>query len=171
MRTTLVALAAAAVLATVAGCGQPVKVEAGPPTTEPASDIATPVGPTSGATGTTTVPVEPSSLPADATAIPATQVDATAMPKELKYGNEAWQFDGGRSLRLTAITLTGCGDVSAKVVDQKPDAVRITVTSMDTPQGGKPDDQICTQSLTPKPVTVHLDDPLGDRTIYLAGGR
>ena len=165
------ALAAASVLATLAGCGQPVEVEAVPPATESASEIVTPVGPSGDPSGTTTVPVDPSSLPADATAIPATQVDATAMSKELKYGNEAWQFDGGRGLRLTAITLTGCGDVSAMLVDQNPEAVRITVRLMDTPQGGRPDDQVCTQSLTPKPVTVHLDEPLGDRTIYLAGGR
>lgn len=183
MRALLISTAAGLVL--LAGCGQAVPTGSSGPTgptqtEESATIIATAVRPGGkpqdpGATPEPPVSRAPSGtglvVPPGVTQLPPEQVDASALPMEYDERGLVWVFDDGFSLQMFAMATSGCGGVEARVVDQTATEVRISMGAMDQPQGGSPDDQMCTTVLTPKPVTVTLDAPLQDRKVFLATGR
>lgn len=111
-------------------------------------------------------------VPDGVTTVPADQVDSSALPAYYEHRGQVWMFDDGYSLQMFAAASTGCSDAEAVVVDQSGTDVRITLRPLPAPPGGMPDDGgVCTTVMTPRPVTVTLDQPLGDRKIYLASGR
>jgi hypothetical protein len=184
MRALLFATLAAAAVIGLAGCGQD--------TAAPASDTST------GAEVTTTPSLPPVSkptkpaepepprgtpeppvtqgptglvVPDGVTQVPAEQVDSSAVPVYSEHSGQVWLFDDGRSLQLFATATSSCTDAEAVVVDQSDADVRIMLRPLPSPPGGLPDGGACAAVMTPKPVVVTLDAPLGDRMIYLAGGR
>lgn len=194
MRALLTTAAAALTLGVLAGCGDASTPAASdqtttttttserPPKTEPEaptpSDVATPEPPAAGKPqnptgGEAPVTIGPNGpvVPAGVTEVPASQVDASALPTYVEYGNKVWQFEDGFSLQLFASASSSCTGAEAVVVDQTADAVKIVVRPLDQPQGGRPDDGICTMVMTPVPVTVTLDQPLRDRKVLLSAGR
>ncbi|GAA1225100.1 hypothetical protein GCM10009676_03580 [Prauserella halophila] len=66
----------------------------------------------------------------------------------------------------TSLTITaqegGCGEASAEVTDQGADTV--TVLLVETEPAGK---KMCTMDIRHPPVTVELEQPLGERTLVL----
>ena len=198
MRALLIAGAAAAALAGLTGCGQDDGAAAGPEqarTTEPPSTLATKVPPEpTGITPTppNTKPQDPSSGPArppgttpsapvsmsptgpvvppGVRQVPSAQIDASAVPEYYEHRGLVWVYDDGHSLQMFAAASSGCGGVEAQVSESAGE-VRIDMRPMPQPQGGPPDGEMCTTVITPRPVTVALDAPLGDRMIYLSGGR
>jgi hypothetical protein len=145
---------------------------------EPPSDVAEPTPPVGGkpqhpSTGQPPVTIGPDGpvVPDGVTEVPSSQVDASASPNYLEYGNKVWAYDGGFSLQFFAAASSSCTGVQATVTDQSSDSVKILVQSLDSPQGGRPDDGPCAMVMTPTPVTVTLDSPLQDRRILLSGGR
>jgi hypothetical protein len=138
-----------------------------PPTRESEPPTTTPSAPTSASPSGGDVPV-------GAARVPAGQVDASALPGYYAHRGEVWVFDQDRSLRMFAMASSGCTDAEAAVSDQSVSEVRITLRALPQPPGnrpGRPDGGVCTQVLTPRPVTVTLAEPLGDRTIHLSAGR
>jgi hypothetical protein len=97
-------------------------------------------------------------------------VDATAVPEYYQHRGLVWVYDGGYSLQMIAAANSGCGDAEAKIVDQSASAVRIVLRSLPGAMGG-PEDTACSGAITPLPVTVSLDAPLGQRRVFLAAGR
>jgi hypothetical protein len=129
-------------------------------------------------TATPSAPTSPSrpggDVPVGAARVPAGQVDAAELPSYYAHRGEVWVFDHDRSLRMFAMASSGCTDAEAVVSDQSASEVRITLRALPQPPGnrpGGPDGGVCTQVLTPRPVTVTLAEPLGDRTIHLSAGR
>jgi hypothetical protein len=111
-------------------------------------------------------------VPAGVEQVPAAQIDASALPVYYEHHGDVWVFDDGYSLEMFAAASSGCTDAEAVVVDQSADDIRITLRPLPSPPGGRPDSGgACTAVMTPKPVTVRLDQPLGDRMIYLGIGR
>jgi hypothetical protein len=185
MRALLISTAAAG-LVLLAGCGQAVPTGSSGPsgptqTEEPPTVIATAVRPGDkpqdpGATPEPPVSKAPTGtglvVPPGVTQLPPEQVDASALPpSEYDEHGLVWMFDDGFSLQMFAMATSGCGGVQAKVVDQTATEVRISLGPIDQPQGGGADDEMCTAVITPRPVTVTLDAPLGDRKVFLASGR
>jgi hypothetical protein len=103
--------------------------------------------------------------------VPASQIEASALPSYFEYGNKVWAYDGGFSLQLFAAASSSCTDAEAVLVDQSADTVKIVVRPLDQPQGGRPDDGACAMVMTPKAVKISLDTPLQDRLIVLSAGR
>jgi hypothetical protein len=104
--------------------------------------------------------------------VPAAQVDASALPTYYKLHGDVWVFDDGYSLEMFAAASSGCTDAEAVVVSQSSSEIKLTLRPLDSQPGGRPDGGgACTAVMTPKPVTVRLDQPLGDRMIYLGIGR
>jgi hypothetical protein len=148
------------------------------PAPEPPSTAVEPTPPASGkpqdpSGGQAPVTIGPNGpvVPPGVTEVPASQVDASALPNYVEYGNRVWAFNGGFSLQFFASASTACAGLEARVVDQASDTVKILVQPMDMPQGGRPDDQPCAMVMTPQVVTVTLDTPLQDRTVVLSAGR
>jgi hypothetical protein len=192
MRAFLIATTAVLAAGVLAGCGdqatqdasdaagqttvtqseRPAKTPPKLPTdiAEPTPPAGKPQNPSSGEPPVSLGPNGPV-VPDGVTEVPASQVDASAVPAYFEYGNKVWQYDGGFSLQMFASASTSCNGVEARVVDQSSDTVKILVQPLDAPQGGRPDDGVCAMVMTPKPVTVTLDSPLQDRKIVLSGGR
>lgn len=184
MRALLFAGLAAAAVVGLVGCGQesapangkpagPTTVSTQrPPVSKPISRPPEPKPP-AGATPSAPVSVGPSGVvvPDGVTQVPADQVDASALPAYYDHHGEVWVFDDGYSLQMFAAASSGCSDAEAVVVDQSASGVRITLRPLPEPPGGRPDDSACTAVMTPRPVTVALREPLGDRKIYLGIGR
>lgn len=198
MRASLIAAAAGLVLAGLAGCGEGTGPAApNPSSTAPAAsssvDVAEPTGPVvdvtptppdgkpvdppadppAGAAPTAPVSLSPTGpvVPAGVEQVPSARVDVSAVPEYYEHRGLVWVYDGGRSLQMFAAASSGCGDAAARVVDQSAAEVRIVLESLPQPQGGSADGDICTTVMTPRPVTVALDAPLGTRTVVLSGGR
>ena len=157
-------------LLALAACGQVADQSTGAQpgsTTGPA--VSTPPSPTSTSLPPLTAAPPPgSATPPGATLLPKDQVDTGALPSHYTE-RRVWAFDGGRSLQLFAMARTGCSGVTARVADQGPDAVHIVISPMNIPQGGPADGGgMCTQVITPRPVTVTLDAPLGNRKVFVA---
>ncbi len=189
MRALLIATTAALALGVLAGCGnEPARTasdqsdqssQTQKPPPETPSDIVEPTPPGPGgkpqdpAGGEPPVTIGPDGpvVPAGVTEVPAAQVDASALPNYFEYGDKVWMFNDGFALQMFAAASSGCSESEATVVDQSADSVKILVRPLDGPEGGRPDDGACTAVMTPRPVTVTLDTPLQDRTIYLSAGR
>lgn len=145
---------------------------------EPPSVIAEPTPPAGGkpqnpSSGEPPVTIGPDGpvVPDGVTEVPASQVDTSALPVYVEFGNKVWMYNSGFALQFFASASSSCTGAQASVVDQSPDAVKIVVTPLDTPQGGRPDDGACAMVMTPTPVTVTLDTPLRDRKVLLSAGR
>lgn len=192
MRAFLIATTAVAALGVLAACGnqttpaasdqagqtsqtseRPSKTEPEPPSViaEPTPGAGEkPRNPSGGEPPVTIGPNGPV-VPDGVTEVPASQVDTSALPVYVEFGNKVWMYDGGFALQFFASASSSCTGAEAAVVDQAPDAVTIVVRPLDAPQGGGPDDGVCAMVMTPTPVTVTLDSPLQDRKILLSAGR
>lgn len=192
MRAFLIATTAVAALGVLAGCGDQTTPAASDqagqtsPTSErpsktapaPPSVIAEPTPPAGGkpqnpSGGEPPVTIGPNGpvVPDGVTEVPAAQVDTSALPVYVEFGDKVWMYDGGFALQFFASASSSCTGAEATVVDQSSDSVKILVRPLDTPQGGRPDDSACAMVMTPTPVTVTLDTPLQDRKILLSSGR
>jgi len=90
--------------------------------------------------------------------IPAGQVDAAALPEG--YPRLVWTQEGGSVLGAYGQE-GGCTQVRADLVEQTAESVRIMFVEL-TPTTGP-----CTMDLRFPPLTVRLDEPLGDRMVVL----
>ncbi|GAB1514183.1 hypothetical protein JCM33774_62250 [Actinophytocola sp. KF-1] len=151
-----------------------------PPETPTPSDVAPteqppPAGkPQNPTDGTPRITVDGNELvvPPDLKAVPAAQVDASAVPGYYgEHRGKVWLHADGFTLETISYASSGCTDAEAVLVDQGPDSVKIVLRPLDQPLGGKPDDSICATVMTPRPVTVALDQPLRDRKVLLSAGR
>jgi hypothetical protein len=176
-------LLAAIVTVGLAGCGQdetPAREQAGgttsTTTTPPKSEPPATKPPTKPSPPQTSGPSGPSGgdVPVGATQVPAARVDADGLPSYYAHRGEVWVFDHGRSLRMFAMASSGCTDAEAVLSAQSASEVRVTLRALPQPPGarpGRPDGGVCAEVLTPRPVTVTLAEPLGDRTVHLSAGR
>lgn len=175
MRALLCAAAAIAVVG-LAGCGSDATPAREQPVGTPSSTATR--GSEPPLPSTSSAPQKPGSsdvdVPAGATRVPAGQVDAAGLPSYYAHRGEVWLDEDGRSLRMFAMASSGCTDAEAVVSDQSASEVVITLRALPQPPGarpGRPDGGVCTEVLTPRPVTVTLNQPLGDRAIQLRAGR
>lgn len=196
MRALLIATVAALGLGVLAGCGERSGPGAAgqtstvtsvtssadgkaPPVTPSPSVVVEPTPPGGkpqdpGANaGTPPVSMGPDGpvVPPGVTEVPAAQIDASALPEYYEQRGRVWVFDDGFSLQMFAAGSSGCTDAEAVVVDQSADSVKILLRPLSGPQGGRPDDSVCTAVMAPRPVVVQLDTPLRDRKILLSAGR
>lgn len=197
MRALLVAGATAAALVGLAACGQagpeagqeqtrtteprstvttkvppePTGITPTPPNTKPQDPPSDPAGPPS-TPPSTPVSLSPTGpvVPPGVTQVPSAQVDASGVPEYYDHRGLVWVYDGGYSLQTFASASSGCGGVDARVSESATE-VRIDMRPLPQPQGGPPDGEMCTTVITPRPVAVALDAPLGERMVYLTGGR
>jgi hypothetical protein len=116
---------------------------------DPTLTIAPPSTPTEG----------PGGPPADAVAIPGSQLEATALPEG--YPKEAWTVGDGRIVPVRAQE-GGCSKASAEVGEQSD--TRVLITLVDTEPT---DSRICTTDIRHPIVSVTLDKPLANRTVVL----
>lgn len=193
MRALLIASVTAATLIGLAGCGQSddggqatdqptdqTSAESAPATTEPSltptppsTKLDEPPPSTNPAAPAPPVSIENQEpiVPPGVTQVPAAQVDASAVPEYYDHRGLVWSFDDGRALQTFAMATSGCGGAEASLTGETETEVRIELRPLDQPQGGPADGRMCTTVMTPRPVTVALDAPLGDRTVVLDGGR
>lgn len=196
MRALLTTATAALTLCVLAGCGDASTPAASdqnsttttsssaappsktPPATPTPSDVATPVPPAgkpqNPTSGEPLLKIEGGEVvvPPGVTELPASQVDASAVPRyEDEFSRKAWLHEDGFTVEVIGYASSGCTGVEARVVDQTPDAVKIILSPLDQPPGGKPDDSMCSTVMTPRPVAVTLDQPLADRKVMLSSGR
>lgn len=128
----------------------------------------------SGADGADRAPVElpresgqgagrkPAQPPAsqDGEPVPPERVDASGLPRG--YPVEVSVAGDGRTLRLVGQE-GGCSEASAELGEQRGD--RVAVTMVETKPTSK--DIACTMDMRYPPLTVTLDEPLGDRMVLL----
>jgi hypothetical protein len=197
MRALLTTATAALTLCVLAGCGDASTPAASdqttttttsstsaappsktPPETPTPSDVATPEPPAgkpqNPTSGEPLLTIEGGKVvvPKGVTELPASQVDASALPQYGgDYSGKAWLHEDGFTVETIAYASSGCTSAEAVVVDQTPGAVKIILRPLDQPLGGKPDDSICATVMTPRPVAVTLDQPLADRKVMLSAGR
>ena len=186
MRAVLFAMLVAATVAGLAGCGpEPAPAQSADTPTVTPSVTPTQTSPSTPATkpppkppaGTaTSVPlsVGPSGVVVPGpgvTQVPADQVDARALPDYYDHHGEVWVFNDGYSLAMFAAASSGCSDAQAVVVDQSATEVKVMMRPLNHPPGARPDGGACTAVITPRPVTVTLREPLGDRTVHIGIGR
>lgn len=195
MRALLIAGVAVALVG-LAGCGQEAdpagsgpeqttvdpstlatKIPPEPPAVTPTPPETKPQDPPSGedrpATPSAPVSMAPTGpvVPAGVKQVPSAQIDASAVPEYYEHRGLVWVYDDGYSLQMFATARSGCGGMEARIANESATEVRIAMGPMPQPQGGPPDGTACTEVMTPRPVTVALDAPLGDRKIYLEAGR
>lgn len=96
--------------------------------------------------------------PAGGTALPAAQVDATALPDG--HPRLVWTRNGGRTVGVYGQE-GGCSQVRADLLEQTATVVRIDLVET-IPTTGP-----CTMDLRFPPLTVRLDEPLGQRSVLL----
>ena len=181
LRGTLMAVAVAGSLGALAGCGQADRGATGDVASNPASSTTAPPSqprvteplPPGSPPSSSPLPVAPplgSNVPPGATALPKEQVDTGALPPYYKNG-PVWVSGGGHTLTFTAAAKDACTGLTARVVEQSTDAVRIEIGPTDVPQGGSPDaPSFCAQVITPRVLTVELKAPLGNRKVYFTEG-
>lgn len=156
-------LSVAAVILLVAACGQstdgaepasqPGTTKSVSLTTESPSIVVPP-------TGVATPPTPEPGPPPGGTVLPKDQVD-TGLPD-----TSVAVTPDGRTLTLTVMARDACSGVEATVTEETATAVKVLLTPMQAPQGGRPD-QICAQVLTPRQVTVQLKEPLANRKVLI----
>jgi hypothetical protein len=188
MRALLITAAATVTLVGLAGCGQDVDPAQGQPPLSTSSTPAEAPSVTPPPTKSPELPVDPTKAPAPPSApvsisptgpvvppgvtqVPATQVDVSAVPDYYDHRGLVFAYDEGRSLQAFAMASSGCAEAEARLTEQTATDVRIELRALAQAQGGSPDSKMCTTVLTPRPVTVTLDAPLGDRTVHLSAGR
>lgn len=197
MRALLTTATAALTLCVLAGCGDASTPAASDQTTTTTTSSSTPAAPPSKTPPVTPTPSDAATPPAagkpqnptsgepllkieggkvvvppGVTELPVSQVDASAVPRyESDFSRKAWLHEDGFTVEVIGYASSGCTGVQGRVVDQTPDAVKIVLSPLDEPQGGKPDDSMCTTVMTPRPVAVTLDQPLSDRKVMLSSGR
>ncbi|MFC0432409.1 hypothetical protein [Kutzneria buriramensis] len=93
------------------------------------------------------------------TRVPAGQVDATGVTTDIQP--VVWEQDGGRTLAVVAEE-GGCVRVSGRLSKQTATEVDFQVVSVVVKH------VVCPQFVRNVWVTVHLDAPLGDRTVVLS---
>lgn len=181
---------AATAVAALAGCGpentaarpvDPTSVTPTPTSTPTSTPTQTPTSPTgesprppASATPSAPLSVDPSGVVVPepgVTRVPAGQVDAGALPEYYDHRGEVWVFDDGYALAMFAAASSGCTGAEAVVVDQSATEVAVTLRPLTSRPGGRPGGGACTAVITPRPVSVTLREPLGDRTVRIAVGR
>lgn len=87
-------------------------------------------------------------------------IDTSALPEG--YPTEVAVSDEGHTLTIVAQE-GGCTKVSAKVAEQTEEQVTVTLVE------SEPADEnvVCTMDMRYPPLTVELDEPLGDRQLVL----
>ena len=154
-------------LAAVAGCGQD---DPGRSSAAPTSNSVE----TSSVTRSGVPSLGPSGLPPQATAVPVPPQGATPLPKEqVDTGGLPPYYEkkdvviapDGMSITVWGMARDSCSSVQG-TVEETAQEVRIVLSPMATPQGGSPD-KVCTQVLTPVPVTVQLKAPVGNRKVIV----
>lgn len=148
MRRVGTVLGGAALLAALAGCADQREGVGfgGAPDTAPPSSTAPP-----------SIPGNPSPPPGG-TAISAVQVDATALPDG--HPRLVWTSGNGHVVGVYGKE-GGCGQVRADLLEQTATQVRIELVET-IPTAGP-----CTMDLRFPPLSVQLDEPLGQRTVVL----
>jgi hypothetical protein len=168
-----VTVGTAMLLLALAACGQAADQGAGSGPPPAGSNTSSPAGSDSGSVLSPTINPPPAGTepaPQGGTALPKAQVDTSALPTHY-LERTVWSLNGGRTLVLYGMARTGCSGVSGRVVEQNADSVRIVLSPMNTAQGGPADGGgICTQVITPRPVTVGLTDPIGNRKVIVSEG-
>lgn len=96
--------------------------------------------------------------PPGATAVPAAQVDASALPEG--YPRLVWIQGDGRTFGAYGQE-GGCTQVHSELREQTPQLVRIAFVEVTMSPGP------CTMDLRFRPLTVQLEAPLGERTVVL----
>jgi hypothetical protein len=104
--------------------------------------------------GPATLSVAPS-----AGAVPATQLDASALPEG--FPQEVWVQGDGKTLAVRTQE-GGCGKASVEVAEQTDGQVVLTIVETQPT-----DAPVCTMDIRYPIITVTLDRPVDDRTIVL----
>ncbi|GAA3038042.1 hypothetical protein [Actinokineospora globicatena] len=107
-------------------------------------------------------------VPAGYRELPAKQVDAKALPESYKE-RRVWSSEDGKALQLVGIASDACAGVDAQVVEFTEAVVKVSLTPMTSPQGGT-EGKMCAMVVTPRPVEVPLEQPVGDRTVVVVAG-
>lgn len=154
MRAIGLMLAGVAAMGIAVGCGDDDDDGVGFGGAPPASS-----GNTAGPTATTPPPIADGAVaPAGATALPAEQVDASALPEG--YPRLVWSTAGGDAIGMYGQG-GGCKVVTAELRGADDRQVRVTIVETTTSSGP------CTMELAYPPLTVPLDDGIGDRSVVL----
>ncbi len=96
--------------------------------------------------------------PPGGTAVPAAQVDASALPEG--YPRLVWIQGDGRTVGAYGQE-GGCTQVHSELREQTPQLVRITFVEVTMSPGP------CTMDLRFRPLTRQLEAPLGERSVVL----
>jgi hypothetical protein len=97
--------------------------------------------------------------PNGGTPVTQNQVDAKTLPGD--YPRNLWTLEDGRTL-VAYGQEGGCGKVRADVAEQSATTVRVVFVES-VPKVNRP----CTMDLRYPPLTIRLDQPLGNRTVVL----
>lgn len=97
--------------------------------------------------------------PPGAQAVPASKVDASALPEG--YPKVAWTTGGGRAVGAYGMASGGCVEVDGELAEQNPQRVVLRLVERTTSPGP------CTMEIRYVPVSVELAEPLGERTVVL----
>jgi hypothetical protein len=153
VRNTVIAAGAGAALL-LAGCGSPqVSTGSGAVLSTAASTSAgVPTGSPTGGD-----PARRPSPPFGGATVPDAQLDYHAVPDG--YPKLVWTEGDGSTLGLVGQE-GGCGQVGAHLAAQNPDSVAVTLIEVQ-PAEQRP----CTMDLRYKYLLLHLDQPLGKRTV------
>ena len=108
---------------------QPTKPELPSDIAEPTPPAGQPPTPSAGkprdpSSGPPPVTIGPNGpvVPAGVTEVPSSQIDASALPNYIEYGNRVWAYDGGFSLQMFASASSSCTGAEAVVTKQASDA-------------------------------------------------
>ncbi|WP_026421560.1 hypothetical protein [Actinokineospora inagensis] len=184
MKTTLSTAVSALALLLLAGCGgtadqanqapTPGSTQPGSATTAggsaaPTGSAAPQTGPAPTKAAVPQVGVAPDgkvTVPAGFRELPATQVDAKALPDTYKE-RRVWASQDGKQLQLIGLANDSCAGVDAQLAEQTDSALTVVLTPMTSPQGGTEGGKMCATVVTPRPVEVPLDQPVGDRKVVV----
>ena len=101
--------------------------------------------------------IAPGEIPPDGK--PVTKLDANALASD--YPRTVWTQGDGRTVGVVAQE-AGCGKASASVLEQSATVVKIELLET-LPL----DKQMCTMDIRFPPLTVQLNESLGERTVAL----
>lgn len=161
MKHIATALVAGAVLVLAAGCAHQAATAGAGSSVAPVTLSAPPATTAPGGSGVVGPVLPNGQLPPGAVLVPATQVDASALPRA--YPRQVWTDSGGQILGLTG-EQGGCTSSSARLTQQTAAQVTVLVQQGSTAGG---ESRECPMYLTYKPIEVHLSAPLGQRMVVL----